>query len=153
MRETSATTLTDLRQGPDVIVGAFDNPWFLILFSPLRFHVMVESATQDEWIQDARNPGSREWTGSGNTQYSDSSVDYALISRVRSPDTRTWILAIGGLGLHGTEAASELLTNPNLSKALPASLRDTQKNFQIVLRTDVVKGNVGPPQVVATSIW
>lgn len=153
MRETSAMSLADLRQGPDVIIGAFNNPWCLVLLSGLRFHVMVDPATQDEWIADAQNPGRREWIGNGNAQFTASSVDYALISRVRSPDTGTWILGIGGLGLHGTEAAGELVTNPNLSKLLPSSLRDTQKNFQVVIKTDVINGNIGPPQIVATHIW
>lgn len=153
MRETSAMSLADLRQGPDVIIGAFNNPWSLVLLSHLRFHVMVDPATQDEWIADAQNPDRRAWVGSGNVQFSGSSVDYALISRVRSPDTGTWILGIGGLGLHGTESAGELVTDPNFAKMLPDSLRDTKKNFQLVIKTAVINGNAGPPEIVATYIW
>jgi len=86
-------------------------------------------------------------------QFSGASVDYALISRVRSPDTGTWILGIGGLGLHGTESAGELVIDPNFAKMLPDSLRDTKKNFQLVIKTAVINGNAGPPEIVATYIW
>jgi hypothetical protein len=153
MRETSATTLADLGRGPAVLVGAFDNSWFLALLSHQRLHVMVDPVAQDHWIEDAWNPGRREWKINSKAQFSDSSVDYALISRVHSTETGTWILGIGGLGLHATEAAGALVTDPNLSKLLPACLRDTQKNFQIVIKTVVINGNSGPPQVVASYVW
>ena len=35
----STTSLTDLRAGPSVFIGAFDNSWTLRLTSPLRFHL------------------------------------------------------------------------------------------------------------------
>ena len=83
----------------------------------------------------------------------DSSVDYAVISRVHSTETGTWILRIGAPGLHATEAAGELATDSSLSKLRPASLRDTPKDFQIVIKTVVINGNSGPPQVVASYVW
>ncbi len=153
MRGVSTIALSDLRRGPNVLIGAFDNPWSLMLLSHLRFHVMVDPATQAEWIEDTQSPAQRKWVGTGLIPFVDSSVDYAVITRVRSPETGTWIMAIGGLGLHGTEAGSELITDPNLSKVLPSSLRDTQKNFQIVIKTTVIDGSTGPPQVVATYVW
>lgn len=153
MRGTSTLTLPDLRRGPDVLIGAFDNPWALILLSGLRYHVLVDPVTQVEWIADARNPADRRFAGSGFIPYANTSVDYALITRVRSPETGTWILAIGGLGLHGTESGSELITDPNLSRELPRMARNTQKNFQIVIETTVINGSTGPPKVVATYFW
>jgi hypothetical protein len=153
MRGASTVTLDDLRQSPDVVIGAFDNPWFLILFSRLRFHVMVDPVTQDEWIEDSRNPGRREWLENGKTQFADSSVDYALIIRYRSPDTGKWILAIGGLGKHGTAAAGELLTSHVWLNTIPKNLVEAGNNFQIVVKTTVINGNVGPPQIVASYSW
>ena len=38
LRGESATTLSDLRDGPSVIVGAFDNAWTLRLLAPLPYH-------------------------------------------------------------------------------------------------------------------
>lgn len=153
MRGASTVTLADLRQSPDVVIGAFDNPWFLILFSRLRFHVMVDPVTQDGWIEDSRNPGRREWLESGKTQFADSSVDYALVIRYRSPDTGKWTLAIGGLGKHGTAAAGELFTSHALLNTIPKNLVGAENNFQIVVKTTVINGNVGPPQIVASYSW
>jgi hypothetical protein len=153
MQGSSSVSLADLRRGPDVVVGAFNNPWFLILLSRVRFHVMLDPNTQDEWIEDSQNPGSRVWHQSGKLQFVDSSVDYALITRFRSPDTGTWVLGIGGLGMHGTEAAGELLTSPAWGSTIPRNLVEGNKNFQIVLKTTVINGNSGPPQIVASYSW
>jgi hypothetical protein len=153
MQGSSSVTLADLRRGPDVVVGAFNNPWFLILLSRVRFHVMLDPNTQDEWIEDSQNPGSRVWHQSGKLQFVDSSVDYALITRFRSPDTGTWVLGVGGLGMHGTEAAGELLTSPAWGSTIPRNLVEGNKNFQIVLKTTVINGNSGPPQIVASYSW
>jgi hypothetical protein len=142
-------TLEDLRRSPVVLVGAFDNKWSLVLLSDLRYRVKVDPVTQDEWVEDAQNVSWREWKGSGNLQFEDSSVDYAIVTRILDPDTGRWILALGGLGMHGTEAAGELLTDPAYTKILPSVLRSSKKNFQIVLKTTVIDGHTGPPQIVA----
>lgn len=148
-----ATTLEDLRRGPVVLVGAFDNIWSLVLLSDLRYRVKVDPATQDEWVEDGQNLSRRDWKGSGKLQFEDSSVDYAIVTRILDPDTGKWILAAGGLGMHGTEAAGELLIDPAFTKILPPVLRSTKKNFQIVLKTTVIDGHTGPPQIVAVYTW
>jgi hypothetical protein len=153
IRRYTTLTLEGLRRGPVVIVGAFDNPWSLFLLSNLRYHVQVDPVTQDEWIEDTQNLSKRDWKGSGRLLYSDSSVDYAIITRVFHPDTGKWILAVGGLGMHGTEAAGELITDPAFASSLPASLRSRKKNFQIVVKTTVIDGNTGPPQILAVYSW
>jgi hypothetical protein len=152
VRPYSALTLEDLRRGPTILVGAFDNPWSLVLLSNLRYRFRVDPVTQDEWIEDAQNPSQRSWTGSGKLFYSDTSVDYAIVTRVLAPETGKWVLAAGGLGMHGTEAAGELLTDPALDTSLPSILR-TGKNFQIVLRTTVIGGHTGTPEIVAIHTW
>lgn len=150
---SSAVTLDDLRKHSDVLIGAFDNPWSLVLLSQLRYHVMLDPVTQDEWIEDTHYPGKREWSGNGKLQFSDSSADFALITRYNSPDTGKWILAIGGLGMHGTEAAGELISSTTLLNLLPRNIVNSDKNFQIVIRTIVINGHTGPPQIVASYVW
>jgi hypothetical protein len=153
IRRYSTLTLENFRHGPVVFVGAFDNPWSLFLLSNLRYHVQVDPVTQDEWIEDAQNPSKRDWKGSGKFLYSDSSTDYAIISRVFHPDTGNWILSVGGLGMHGTEAAGELITDSDFANSLPGSLRSSKKNFQVVLKTTVIDGNPGSPQILAVYSW
>jgi hypothetical protein len=146
-------TLEDFRHGPAVLVGAFDNVWNLALYSKLRYHVQVDPATKDEWIEDSQNPGSREWKGSGKLLYSDSSVDYAIITRVFNKDTGTWFVTAGGLGMHATEAAGDLLTDPDLSRSLPEAIRSGNRNVQIVLKTTVIGAHTGAPQILAVHTW
>lgn len=153
LANTSAVTLEDFRRGPVVLIGAFDNVWNLVLLSKLRYHVQVDPVTKDEWIEDEQNPNKRDWKGSGKLLYSDSSTDYAIITRVMDRDTGSWILAGGGLGLHGTAAVGDFLTDPELSRALPDAVRSYKQNFQIVLKTTVIDGHIGAPRIVAVYSW
>lgn len=146
--------LEDLRRGPVVLIGEFNNPWTLILLSELRYHVRVDPTTLEEWIEDARNPANHAWKSSGKLGHTDSSIDYAIISRVLDHDTGQWILEAGGLGVYGTEAAAELITDPEYNRLLPAKFGSTRKeNFQIVLKMTVIGGNTGPPEIVAEYTW
>jgi hypothetical protein len=36
---------------------------------------------------------------------------------------------------------------------LPSELRSTKKNFQIVLKTTVIDGHTGPPEILAYQTW
>ena len=126
MTNTSTLTLEDFRRGPVVLVGAFDNVWNLVLLSKLRYHVQVDPVTKDEWIEDEQNPNKRDWKGSGKLLYGDSSTDFAIITRIMDRDTGSWILAGGGLGLHGTAAVGDFLTDPELSRFLPDAVRSRQ---------------------------
>src|SRR5260370_104643 len=149
----AARTLEDFRHGPVVLVGAFSNSWNLILLSKLRYHVQIDPVTKDEWIEDLQNPNKRDWKGSGKMLYSDSSTDFAIITRVLDRDTGNWILAAGGLGMHGTEAAGDLLTDPGLSQSLPDAVRSGKQNFHIVLKTTVIAGHTAAPQILAIHTW
>jgi|SRR6266567_2668547 len=149
----SALTLEDFRHGPVVLVGAFSNSWNLILLSKLRYHFQIDPVTKEEWIEDLQNPNKRDWKGSGKLLYSDSSTDFAIITRVLDRDTGKWILAAGGLGMHGTESAGDLLTDSGLSQSLPDAVRSGKQNFQIVLKTTVIAGHTGAPQILAIHTW
>jgi len=149
----SALTLEDFRHGPVVLVGAFSNSWNLILLSKLRYHFQIDPVTKEEWIEDLQNPNKRDWKGSGKMLYADSSTDFAIITRVLDRDTGNWILAAGGLGMHGTEAAGDLLTDPKLSRSLPDAIRSGDQNFQIVLKPTVIAGHTGAPQILAIHTW
>jgi hypothetical protein len=148
-RGSSGISLRDFSQGPAVLIGGF-NPWSLILLSNLRFSMRVDPDKRDKWIQDAQNPSKRDWILEGGNQKS--VVDYAIVTRVFDTETGQWILALGGLRRYGTQAASELLTNPSYISLLPAELRSTG-NFQIVLKTSVINDGAGPPEVIAVHTW
>jgi hypothetical protein len=56
-----STTLTDLRNGPTVFVGAFDNAWTLRLTKPLRFHFANNAEMTRFWIVDSNSPDRTDW--------------------------------------------------------------------------------------------
>ena len=149
LRPSSAVNLRDFRQGPMVLIGAF-NPWALIMLSGLRYSIRVDPVTHAKWIQDFRDPGKRDWSTDGNLDHPDR--DYAVVSRFVDTETGEWILAMGGLWPYGTEAAADLLTDDVFLKSIPGNL-GSKGNFQIVLTTSVINGNAGPPRVLATYTW
>lgn len=153
LRRASTITMEDLRHGPVVIVGAYDNMWSLILLSDLRYRFRVDPITQETWIEDTQNPSQRTWKARNFAQANGSSVDYAIITRILNPSTGKWILAIGGIARQGTEAASYLATDPSFARLLPPALRSSTKNFQMVLKTEMIDGNSGPAQVIAVTTW
>jgi hypothetical protein len=120
------------------------------MLSNLRYSVRVDPVARNRWIQDSQNPARRDWKIEDEAKNSD--YDYAIITRYFDTDTGQWIMSIGGLRPHGTEAGSDLLTDSSYLKSLPANLRSTG-NFQIVLKTNVINGSAGPPQVLAYYTW
>jgi hypothetical protein len=148
-RGSSAIDLQDFRQKPVVLIGGF-NPWSLILLSNLRYSMRVDPVRHDKWIQDAQNVTKRDWILEGES--SQSAFDYAIITRFLDPETDQWIMSMGGLRRYGTQAASDLLTDSSYIKLLPPEIKPA-KNFQIVLKTSVINGNSGPPQILAVYTW
>jgi hypothetical protein len=64
-------------------------------------------------------------------------------------------MVIAGLGTYGTEAASEFAISPQyleqLLSKMPADWED--KNLEIVIRTDKINGEAGPPYLVSSTYW
>jgi hypothetical protein len=123
-----------------------------MLLSKLRYTLRIDPITLDKWIQDAQNPSMRDWKINGKPQSSDTFDDYAVITRFFDRDTGQWIMALSGLEAHGTEAAGELVADPAFAKFIPSSVSSTG-NFQIVLRTPVMRGSTGPFEVLAVYTW
>jgi hypothetical protein len=151
LRASSQVTLESIRNKPVILVGGLDNPWTAILLSTLRFSPRVDLASEAFWIRDAKNPSNHDWTVKVLDD-SEAHYDYAVISRIEDSETGGWVLAVGGLGKHGTEAASRLLIDSAYSRILPAAVRSAG-NFQIVVRTNKINGNTGSPQIVGFTTW
>jgi hypothetical protein len=60
-------------------------------------------------------------------------------------------MVIAGIGPYGTEAASEFVSSPQylsqVEHLVPTGFREA--NLEIVIKTDVINGEAGPPHVVA----
>ena len=148
------TTLDDLRQGPTVLVGGMDNQWTMLALAPLRFHF----AGSDEdrfWIADRKNPGNRDWSLDLKLQYVSVMRDYAIVARLHDKDTGQPEMIVAGIGMSGTAAAGEFVADEKrmeeLRRRIGPNFKD--RDFEVVLSTDVVNGIAGSPTVVAVTTF
>ena len=153
IRGQLSTDFAELRDGPVVLVGAFDNDWTLRLTGPMRFSFDRDHDTF--WIRDRENPSRRERAVDYRTPYLSLNEDYALISRTLDPTTARMVVVVGGLTGYGTIAAGEFLTDPTYLEALAkrAPKGWERKNMQLILATKVIHGNSGPPRILDQYFW
>jgi hypothetical protein len=146
-----STPLTQLRERPLIMIGAYNNPWTLQFLAPLRFHFAPEPS---QLIVDQQNP-QVYWKRDRSLPYS-SSDDFALVARFHDPTTDGMIVALAGLGRNGTEAAAQFATSPHYMQMLRdrvggGDLRD--KNVEVVLKIRVIEGKTGAPSIEAVHTW
>lgn len=152
----STTTLEDLRRGPSVFIGAFDNSWTLRLTSPLRFHFANNPDMTRLWIEDRQNPQKRDWVLSRTQQFQTGEYkDYAIVARLIDPNTDQFVVVAAGIGRGGTVAAGEFLVDEHhVDEMLNEVSKDWKhKNLEVVLETQVIQGRSGPPRISAVHVW
>jgi hypothetical protein len=151
----NGTSLSDLRAGPAVLLGSFENEWTLRLGADLHYRFQRESDLGRRWIAAAANPTGQRWSVDLSVPQIQLGQDFALVSRIFDPTTGRWWIGIGGLTGLGTLAAEQTVTDQNAFATVAAELpKDwSRKNTQIVLGFQVVRGSPGVPQVVASDSW
>lgn len=141
----------DLRNSPDVIIGAFNNKWTMQMNPVL--HYTFDEETGDNRIHE-QLPNGRSW--SAHLRDSESvGEDYAIVARLLDSKTGQFTVIAAGLTSSGTQAAGEFVSNRNfLEKGLRTVPADWQKkNLELVLQTTVTDSTPGPPQVIAIYSW
>ncbi len=155
IRGSPATSLADLREGPDILIGAFTNQWSLRMTEDLRFGFGADN-DGGSGIRDRMHPEKDEWKF-GKDFWPDpkSWTDYGLITRIRHSPTGRITLIAAGLHRHATSAAGEILASASyLDEALRLAPRGWEgKSIQIVFATSVMEGNAGPPRILAVHTW
>jgi DNA-binding winged helix-turn-helix (wHTH) protein len=156
LKGEGATNLTDLRNGPTVFVGAFDNAWTLRLTNPLRYRFSNNPEMTQFRIVDNQSPTQTNWGINRLEQMATNNYrDYAIVARFTDTDTGKLALVIAGVGRGGTIAAGELVTNPTYLAQLSSAARASgnKKNLEIVLSTQIIDGQPGSPKIEATYFW
>jgi DNA-binding winged helix-turn-helix (wHTH) protein len=156
LKGEGATTLTDLRNGPTVFVGAFDNAWTLRLTNPLRYHFANTPEMTQFRIVDRESPSQTSWGINRVEQMATNNYrDYAIVARFTDGNTGKLAVIIAGVGRGGTIAAGELVTNPTYLTQLSNSARASgnKKNMEIVLSTQIIDGQPGSPKIEAAYFW
>jgi hypothetical protein len=156
LRGEGITTLADLRSGPAVFIGAFDNAWTLRLTNQLRYHFSNNAEMSEVRIVDSTAPQQSNWKVARAVQISTNNYrDYAIVTRFTDTNTGKLTVIIAGLGRGGTIAAGEFLTDPgDLAQLKRAALAAGNKsNMEIVLSTQIIDGEPGTPKMEATYFW
>lgn len=150
----SRASYTDLQAGPTVLIGLMNNDWTERLVSQLRFSV-VHPTPWVYVIRDRENPNNNSWSIDYAQPYLDITKDYALIVRATDPKTGQMVMTIAGLSVFGTLAAGQFVTDPQQIAKLEALAPKgwAKKNMEILLSTDVIRGEPGPPVIMATRFW
>ncbi len=149
----SAAGFTQLREGPIVLIGAFDNPWTLRITQDLPFGFQLDHNQRE--IVDRRNPQGKFWTLEWQTPNQKLAADYAIVARIHDNTTGQPVIILAGILAEGTEAAGELVSSPAaLDTMLAAAPANWDKlNLEAVVETRVIDGHPGPPKVIALRTW
>ncbi len=140
----------DLETAPAVLVGYSYTHWKEIS-SALRF--FIDAGRRPIVITDNGTP--TKWSLPNLPADRHTTEDYAIVTRVFHPDTHSMLVELAGITQYGTDAAADLVTNPDL---LAEALRDAapgweKKNLQLVLHVKVVSGSPSSPRLVASYFW
>jgi hypothetical protein len=146
------TTFEDLRQGPVILIGGLDNIWTKRLVAPLRFGFFASTQLESE-IRDSKD-SSHVWKFDNMQLVSGDSRDYAIVASYFDSTIGQHVLVVAGIGKAGTQAAAEFVTSDqDLKSWLTEEKVPRGKNVELVLSTEILDGQPGPPHVVASSIW
>ncbi len=151
MQGTRSTTLSDLTQGPSVLIGIFGNPWTQQATNPLRFHFVGGGQPASDYIADRKDASKHYAVQESGT----SERDYAIVGRIFNPATGQVSFIIAGLDAPGTAASAEFITTPQdieyLKSVLP-SMSDS-KNVEAVISVEVIDGRPGAAHIEAVETW
>ena len=156
LRGESATNLMDLRAGPTVFIGAFDNAWTLRLTRPLRYHFANDAEMNHLGVVDSNASASNRWIVDRPQQMATNNYrDYAIVARFTDGNTGRLAVIAAGVGRGGTIVAGEFITDPaNLAELMrTAQAAPGKKNMEIVLSTQIIGGEPGSPKVEAAYFW
>lgn len=149
----SEASFAQLREGPFVLIGAFDNIWTLRVTQKLRFG--FESKDGVALLVDRNSPKKTTWATAWDLPYQKLSRDYAIVARIHDKTTGQPVIIAAGISEEGTEAAGEILYNPEYLESLLAKAPHNweEKNMEAVIETQVIEGHPGPPNILAVETW
>ena len=151
----SSTSFGELQMGPSVLIGAFDNDWTIMMTDPLRFHFLVDNSKKFTWISDRQHPDLKFGVIAPAALMPNLKDDYAVVVRMYDSRTKQPALIAAGLTPYGTQAAGVFLSDPASLTELVHRLPDgwAHKNVEVLIKTDLIDGEPGPPSIVSTTTW
>jgi hypothetical protein len=149
----SDTGFAQLREGPFVLIGAFNNPWTMRITQDLPIGFEYDSHVRA--VVDRTSSPKRIWTLQWQVPGKSLARDYAVVARIHDKVTGEPVIILAGILGEGTEAASEVVSSQAyLDAVLQKAPKNWDKlNLEAVIEANVVEGHPGPPTVVAVRTW
>jgi hypothetical protein len=149
----SETGFAQLREGPSVMIGAFDNPWTMRITQDLPIGFEYDNHLRK--VVDRKSVPERTWTLQWEVPMKSLARDYAVVARIHDKVSGQPVIILAGILGEGTEAASEVVSNPGYLEAMlqKAPKNWDQLNLAAVIEANVIEGHPGPPTVVAVETW
>jgi hypothetical protein len=149
----SDTGFAQLREGPSVMIGAFDNPWTMRITQDLPIGFEFDDHVRK--VVDRRSSPQGLWTLQWQIPGKSLARDYAVVARLHDKVTGEPVIILAGILGEGTEAASEVVSNPAYLDAMlqKAPKNWDQVNLEAVIEANVIEGHPGPPRIVAVETW
>jgi hypothetical protein len=150
----SDTGFAQLREGPFVLIGAFDNPWTMRITQDLPIGFEYDDHHVRGVVDRTTSP-KKIWTLQWQVPGKSLARDYAVVARLHDKVTGEPVIVLAGILGEGTEAASEVVSNQAYMGAVlqKAPKNWEQLNLEAVIEANVIEGHPGPPIVVAVRTW
>lgn len=156
LKGEESTNLADLRAGPVVLIGAFDNVWTLRLTNALRFRFANDPDLMFPRIIDSADASKPSWaTNQSQVGSKGSYRDFAIVARFTDSDTGKLAVIVAGIGRCGSLAAGQFISDAADLAGVERAARaaGNKRNMELVLSTDVIDGQPGSPKVEAAYFW
>ena len=149
----SDTGFAQLREGPFVLIGAFDNPWTMRITQDLPMGFEYDNHVRK--VVDRKSTPKKIWTLQWLVPGKSLARDYAIVARLHDTVTGEPVIILAGILGEGTEAASEVVSNQAYLDAMlqKAPKNWDQLNLEAVIEAKVIEGHPGPPTVIAVETW
>ena len=148
VRVGDSVSFQDLSAAPSILIGYSVRFWEP-LTKGFRYSIKMENGM----IEDNGKP--TPWIPHNLKHDLHVDDDYAIVVRTFHPQTHEMMILVYGTEQYGTEAAAELITQPDL---LTAALKNApsgwgSKSVQLVLHTKIINNSPAVPEVVASYYW
>jgi hypothetical protein len=153
LRTGEGLSAADLEHSPAVFLGAFDNRWTMRISQTLPFRFELIGGGTDALVEQTGQK--RVWVTKIVRQDGGADEEYAIVARLLSSVLRKPVVVAAGLRSAGTRAAGNFVTDPiELSRFLETLPPDwRQKNLEVMLQVEIVKGGPGPAHPIAYHVW
>jgi hypothetical protein len=153
LRAADTTSIGDLRHGPNLFIGSFENPWTLRLTRPLRYRFFNDAGMTRLGIIDSDAPSDGRWIITPQSPASGGYRDFALVARFSDSTTGRLTIVAAGVTRESTVAAGNFLMSARGLAALTRLAPHGKTNLEAVLSTQVVNGTAGPLKIESTYFW